>query len=360
VKDYAIFMLDPTGRVFTWNAGAEHIKGYRPEEIIGRHFSIFYPEDEVRAGKCTMELEVASRDGRFEDEGWRLRKDGSRFWASVVITALHNQHGALAGFAKVTRDLTQRRRLEEERLLLAHAKEAIRLRDEFVSIASHELKTPVTTLQLQLQSLRLSAGMQEERTAGKIDRAIRSGHRLTELIETLLDVTRITSGRLELHRHELDLAQSVMEVVDRFRESASKAACELVFNGESGIVGSWDRIRIEQVVTNLLANAIKYGAGSPVEVTLIREGHQALLQVRDRGSGIAADDLQRIFGRFERASSLRHYGGLGLGLFVTGQIVEAHGGTIEAHNAPEGGAHLRVRLPIEPAPRTLSLASEAH
>jgi PAS domain S-box-containing protein len=346
VKDYAIFMLDASGHVFTWNAGAEHIKGYRAEEIIGEHFSRFYPEEDVRAGKCEMELEVAARDGRLEDEGWRVRKDGTQFWASVIITALYNGKGQLAGFGKVTRDLTERRKLEDERLRLAHAHEAIRLRDEFLNIASHELKTPLTTLQLQLQSLRLSTGMLEEKTAGKIDRAIRSGHRLTELIETLLDVSRITTGRLDLHPHDLELSQVVLEVVDRFRETASKAGCELGYEGESGICGHWDRIRLEQVVTNLLANALKYGAGAPVSVTLARVGDEAVLEVRDRGSGIAEKDLVRIFERFERASSLRHYGGLGLGLYVTRQIVEAHGGQVNARNDPTGGALLTVRLPV--------------
>ena len=149
VVDYAIFLLDPTGVVRTWNAGARRLKGYEADEIIGRHFSTFYPEEDVRRGKPAWELESAAREGRFEDEGWRIRKDGSSFWANVVITALRRD-GELVGFAKVTRDLTARREAEEERVRLAEAREAVRLRDEFLSIASHELRTPLTALDLQV------------------------------------------------------------------------------------------------------------------------------------------------------------------------------------------------------------------
>src|SRR5690348_14021085 len=141
VRDYAIFMLDPTGRIATWNAGAERIKGYQASEIVGRHFSVFYPRVKIAEGFPWYELDVAAREGRFEDEGWRVRKDGSQFWANVVLTALRTENGELVGYAKVTRDLTERRRLEEERLSLARAEEAIRLRDEFLSLAAHELKT---------------------------------------------------------------------------------------------------------------------------------------------------------------------------------------------------------------------------
>src|SRR5262249_15029824 len=131
IKDYAIFMLDADGLVSTWNVGAQRIKGYTADEIIGQHFSVFYPETDVRAAKTAEELAIAAREGRFEEEGWRLRKDGSRFWANVIITALRDRTGKLVGFAKVTRDLTDRRKLEQERLQLAHAQEALRLRDEF-------------------------------------------------------------------------------------------------------------------------------------------------------------------------------------------------------------------------------------
>ncbi len=351
VRDYAIFMLDPQGYVATWNIGAQRIKGYSPEDIIGQHFSRFYPEEDIRAGKCDHELVEATREGRFEDEGWRVRKDGSKFWANVVITALHDESGRLIGFAKVTRDLTERRLLEEEKLRLAQAQEALRLRDEFLSIASHELKTPLTALQVQLEALSLRAGTMDEKLASKVRRATRSSERLAELIETLMDVSRIATGRFELNPQRFDLAEAVSEVVERLCDAASKASCELSAKTEGPMPGTWDRLRIEQVLTNLLSNAMKYAAGAPVDVSLTRDGERAVLEVRDKGPGLPEGDLQRIFGRFERAASIRHYGGMGLGLYVVREIVEAHGGTVTAQNAPGGGAHFTVRLPFTPPPR---------
>jgi PAS domain S-box-containing protein len=350
VRDYAIFMVDPGGRVMSWNAGAQRMKQYRADEIIGQHFSRFYPEEEVRAGKCELELAEAERYGLFEDEGWRVRKDGSQFWANVTITALRSPKGELVGYAKVTRDLTERRKLEDERLRLARAEEAIRLRDEFLSIASHELKTPLTALQLQLESVRDRVDLLDHKAAGRIDRAARSGERLRDLIEALLDVSRIATGRFELSRQRFDLAEVVRDVVERLRDSADKARCELSLHAGVTVVGTWDRLRVEQLLTNLVSNAIKYAAGAPIDVSLASEGESAVLEVRDRGPGISDRDLVRIFERFERAASMRNYGGLGLGLYISREIAAAHGGVVSARNEPDGGARFTVRLPLAPRP----------
>jgi PAS domain S-box-containing protein len=347
VKDYAIFMLDPMGNVASWNAGAERIKGYRADEIIGRHFSAFYPEEDIRAGKTEMELEVASREGRFEDEGWRVRKDGSRFWANVIITALYDQDGALVGFGKVTRDLTERREAELDRLALAHTQEALRLRDEFLSIAAHELRTPLVALQLQIDSLQMQSARLEPRQAAKVERASRNVQRLSDLISALLDVARISQGRLTITPRPIDLGTLVEEVIDRLHESASEAKCRVVADIVPGVAGSWDPLRIGQVISNLLANAFKYAAGTPVEVSLVRDGDMAILRVQDRGPGIPPNELERIFGRFERAASIRSFGGMGLGLYVAREIVTAHNGEIIATNREVGGAMLEVRLPIQ-------------
>lgn len=345
VEDYAIYMLDPEGRVSTWNAGAQRIKGYAASEIIGEHLSRFYTEEDLRAGKLENELETAARVGRFEDEGWRVRKDGTRFWANVVLTALRGARGELIGYAKVTRDLTERRALEEERIRLAQAQEAIRLRDDFLSIASHELKTPLTALQLQLQAVQeFLAG--DPKLARKIERAERSTERLTNLIETLLDVSRISTGRFELAPSRFDLIEAVTDVVERMRPSAERADCELSLHVEGSVVGTWDRLRLEQVMTNLLGNAMKYAAGTAIDVSARGEGDRAILEFRDRGPGIPEEALARVFGRFERAASSRHYGGLGLGLYVAREIVAGHGGDIRATNLPEGGACLTVELPV--------------
>src|SRR6185503_16560822 len=253
-----------------------------------------YEAAEIRAGKCERELEDAARDGRFEDEGWRLRKDGTKFWANVVITALRAENGELIGYAKVTRDLTERRRLEEERLSLAKAEEAIRLRDEFLSLAAHELKTPLTVLQLQLDTLHDRMDQSGQRVAKKLQRAAQSSERLALLVESLLDVSRIATGRFALDIREFDLVDSVNRVVDN--------------------VG--------------------------------RHGNDVMLEVRDHGPGIPAGELGRIFQRFERAASIRNYGGLGLGLYFIQAIVDAHGGTVTAGNASDGGARFQITLPL--------------
>ena len=343
VKDYAIFLLDDRGIVQTWNEGAQRIKGYEAREIIGRHISAFYPAEDVAAGKPQRLLGRALREGRVEDEGWRVRKDGARFWADVVITPLRDSHGKHFGFAKVTRDLTERRHAEEERLRLAQAQEAVRLRDEFLSIASHELKTPLTALTLQMQAARRSI----EGPAGqRLDRALRSADRLAELIETLLDVSRIVSGKLTLKMEPGDLAELAQEVIDRMTPSAAHAGIPLTLHVDGPLPGCWDALRMSQVLTNLVSNALKYGMSSPVDVVVRREGETAIIEVCDRGPGVPPQDLERIFGRFERAASARNYGGLGLGLYVTRQIVEAHGGSIVAENRPSGGAKFTVKVPL--------------
>jgi PAS domain S-box-containing protein len=343
VGDYAIFMLDPGGHVRTWNLGAQRLKQYRTDEIIGRHFSIFYEPEEVSSGKCERELAIATSEGKFEEEGWRVRKDGTRFWANIVITALRNSAGELVGFGKVTRDLTERKRSEDERLALARANEAIRLRDEFLSIASHELRTPLTALQLQIQRLRKLPG--NDKTATGLARADRSTLRLGELVEMLLDVARISTGRFTLSRTEMDLADAVREVADHMTDAAADAGCEVVLDLEPAR-GSFDRVRVEQIITNLLGNAFKYAAGTRVALTLRSQGGQAVLAVSDGGPGIRAEDLPRIFNRFERAASVRHFGGIGLGLYVTQQIALAHGGDARAENLPGGGARFTITLPL--------------
>lgn len=351
IEDYAIFMLDAGGLVCSWNAGAERTTGYTADEIIGRHFSVFYPAEAL--GHCERELTCAARDGRFEHEGWRLRKDGTRYWVSTGVSALRDDRGALIGYAKITRDLTAQRKLDDDRVALAHAHEALRLRDEFLSLASHELKTPLTVLQLQLEALREQlAG--DRITLAKLERSTRAVRRLTDLTEALLDVSRIATGRFQLQREPADLADVVGGAVDRLQESAEAAGCRLAVCADH-VAGMWDRSRIDQVVSNLVANAIRYAAGAPIDVAVTRHDACVAIEVRDRGPGLPDGTLQRIFERFERAASMRHYGGLGLGLYVVRQIAEAHGGEVTACNLPAGGACFTVRLPVA-APSTEPVA----
>jgi len=240
-------------------------------------------------------------------------------------------------------------------LLYREAQQAIRLRDEFLAIASHELRTPLTTLQLQLDSLAYAVGglpgNVSARFGRKIDGASRQSIRLANLVDSLLDVSRITTGRLPIRPESMDLVAVTGEITERFQAQAVAAGCALrLMAAEPCIEVRWDRLRIEQVLSNLLSNAIKYGAGQPIDILLDRpDRERARLIVRDRGIGIGENDIERVFGRFERAVSARNYGGLGLGLFIARQIVEAHGGEIRAGRASGGGAELVVVIPTEVA-----------
>jgi PAS domain S-box-containing protein len=679
VRDYAIFMLSPEGKVTTWNVGAQRIKGYSADEIIGREYALFFPPEDAATGKPARALSIAASEGRYEEEGWRIRKDGSRFWAHVVLTALRGEDGELRGYAKVTRDMTeqrlanearrrseieiaarqaaeqsearlrlseqlyreqheqltivlagvadgitaqaadgqllyandaaahscgypdaealmraplseilemfeahdehgapfdwsklpgrralageespsallrirrrsdnhewwsmltsravkdengvpylavniwrdvsaQRRRERESQFLaeasdvlsagldadtamekltrlcvprfadwsvvhvlegdslvvvsLAHgdprrveelrelqrrfpidmkrehgaprvvrtgrselitdvteallaesmrdperlvaarslgiksllvvplrargqtlgaltlayaesnqhydeadlvlaeelgrraalaldnarlygaAQEAVRARDEFLSIAGHELKTPLAALLLQLGGmLRLHARgdpPNAERAHERLQKSVSQAQRLDKLIDQLLDVSRITSGRLRIEREVFDLGELTEEVVARFAEEAHDSGTDVRLDAGGELRGCWDRLRLDQVLTNLISNAIKYGAGKPITITLAGTQSGVSLAVRDQGIGIPQEHQARIFGRFERAVSERYYGGFGLGLWITRQIVEAHGGTIRLTSQAGAGATFTVELP---------------
>ncbi|MFY2562845.1 PAS domain-containing sensor histidine kinase [Corallococcus terminator] len=350
VTDYAILTLDVRGHIASWNAGAERIKGYLADEILGQHFSVFYPPEDVAWGKPAWELESAIRLGKFEDEGWRIRKDGTRFWANVVITALFDETGELRGFGKVTRDFTQRKHAEETREL-ERLREALLARDEFLSVASHELKTPLTPLQLKLSAMRRIAEsnpealMADGRLARELAAASGQVRKLADLIDDLLDVSRINVSRLPLEPARMDLAALVRDVAARYGAQAAAAGCRLDVEAPTSVEGMWDRRRMDQAVTNLLTNAIKYGAGKPIHLSVSADDAVATFTVRDEGIGIAPTQQQRIFERFVRAVSERNYGGMGLGLFITHQIVEAHGGSIHVESEPGRGSVFTFRVP---------------
>jgi hypothetical protein len=354
VKDYAIFMLDTDGRVISWNPGAQRLKGYRREEILGRHFSRFYRAEDIADRKPERELRIALADGRVEDEGWRVRKDGSLFWANVVLTPMYDNAGSRhIGFAKITRDLTDRRLAEDNKHRLIEAEAAIRMRDEFLSIASHELRTPLGALRLLLATNELllrhdPPDIPALKERGRL--ATRQVKRLSDLVDRLLDVSRITGGHLTLRRENIDLVELVRNVIEEFVDTSNAAGCEIRFRGVTrSIVGFFDRLRIEQVLGNLLSNALEHGTGKMIDVSVDEMTGSALLTVSDYGPGISEKDLGRIFERFERGMAPRAHGGLGLGLYITRWIVEAHGGRIHASSAPGKGASFMVRLPLVPA-----------
>ncbi len=237
----------------------------------------------------------------------------------------------------------------ENARLFREVQEAVRLRDDFLTVAAHELRTPLTTLRLQLGSLLHHASRERlsPELESRLQRGMRQVRRLGTLVESLLDVSRLTSGELHLTLERLDLAELVGEVVERHGAEAVAVGCELRVSARSGLWGRWDRLRVDQAVAALVSNALKFGPGKPVEVEVARQGHLGRVRVRDWGIGIAEDQRERIFERFGRAVSARSYGGLGLGLYLARRSAEAHGGRAWAEAPEGGGARFTLELPLE-------------
>jgi len=356
VVDYAIFLLSPDGTVLTWNLGAQRIKGYEADEIVGRHFSQFYTPEDREAGRPQKVLELATSSGRYEDEGWRMRKDGSRFWADVVITALQEAPGAPPhAFVKITRDLTerraaedQRRRLEAEQRARAAAEGALAVRDRFLSVASHELKTPVASLQISTEAL-LRAREHDDLDDARLERGLRriatASERLGELVSELLDVSRLSAEPREPRRQPTDIAGLVRDVAARFEEMGNVKRIRISAPGSVPI--EVDGSRLEQVISNLLDNALKYSEpDAPVEVELADSEDRVVINVSDRGIGVDEETPERLFEAFGRGSNAEHLQGIGLGLYISRQIVQRHGGQIEASRRRDGpGSTFTVTLP---------------
>ena len=254
---------------------------------------------------------------------------------------------------RLAEDLARRaaRAVDNARLYQA-SQQAVRLRDEFLSVASHELRTPLTPIRIKVQGLQrqtqAAAGgvLPVDKVASVLDTVSSQTRRLSTLVDGLLDVSHLSAGRLELHREPVDLGALLHEVATAFETDCAKAGCSLELHVPGTVVGTWDRQRMEQVISHLLANAVKYGAGRPIHLRLEAEGGSARVMVKDEGIGIAPEALPRLFGKFGRVVSERHYGGLGLGLYIAREIVEAHGGTIRVESQPGQGALFEVALPL--------------
>ena len=240
----------------------------------------------------------------------------------------------------IVTDLSERKRQEQ-------AEAAVRMRDEFLAIASHELRTPLSTLVLRLGLLERHAITGDmKQVQASVNRAKDQTERMRRLVDRLLDVSQLASGRLELELEDGDLGEVVKEAVERFSEVASNAKCELRLTAPSGIIARVDRFRLDEAIGNVISNAIKYGPGKPITVDLKAKDGKATLVVQDRGIGIPADDLSRVFGRFERTTISHNYGGLGLGLYIANQVIEQHEGSIRAENRSGGGARIVIELPL--------------
>ncbi|MCI0574568.1 MAG: ATP-binding protein, partial [Myxococcaceae bacterium] len=530
-SDYSLVLLDAQGRV---QIGSGRLRGFHSEEFRGRHVSAFFTPDDVARGRPKRALQRALKHGRYREEGWLVRADGSRYWASMDIVPLWTETGELSGFASVMHDLTERKLAEEKQQLLDEAKrsereqrllyttsaalgsslkvehnlarvaqlvvpmladgcftllmdapetdgalrsvaiasvdaageglleqlastlgretswgprfrnvmrgatprmfhsggasppagfvddpagewllralgvhsvmvtplrthrktigvmtfvrfrskarflkrdlrvaeelarraayavesahlyqlaqQSISLRDEFLSIASHELRTPLSAVRLNLEGLQRLVSRRHAEGSGedvqrKLESATRQVTRMARLIDDLLEVSRLSIGKLELHPAELDLGKLVDAVAELFRDEAARTHTPLHVDTAAHVVGRWDPLRLEQVIINLVSNALKFGAGKPLELAVREQGEMACLIVRDHGIGISAKDVARIFGRYERAVSSRHFGGLGLGLYISQKLVEAQGGSIEVESRIGEGTTFLVHLP---------------
>jgi PAS domain S-box-containing protein len=342
VSDYAIFMLDPDGRVASWNSGAILMKGYRPDEILGTHFSAFYTPEDLAGKLPEAELKAASRAGRVESEGWRVRKDGSLFWANVVITAVYDEQRTLHGYAKITRDMSERKRLEQLEV-------STRRLNEFLATLAHELRNPLAPVRNAIGIMQLEANLSPrmQSCSEMIDRQI---SHLGRLVDDLLDMGRITTGKIELRLARVELGDLMSRSVELVRPLFDQRTQSVEIRlPPQPVAVRGDITRLVQVVQNLLNNASKFSpAGSRIDVNVARENNAVLIKVSDQGRGISPAGLTSIFDLFVQED---HHlnpteSGLGIGLTLCRSIVEMHGGTISAASPGHGlGSTVTVRLP---------------
>jgi two-component system sensor kinase FixL len=323
----AMVLADRHGRIVYVNDPARQLFRCRGDELLGRQ----------------MERLVPRLVG--------VRCDGTEFPAELSMSPVETDDGVLAMTA--IRETADSSWIDEERTRLTEAQQAVRARDEFLSIAAHELRTPLTALQLQLdgldQSLRALDPEQpgRDRMVNRVERALRNTGRITDLVNTLLDLTHIMSERLRLNLELTDLAGIVRDVADDYSDTED-AGHTVVVEAPERLEAVCDRFRFEQILSNMLSNATKYGQGRPIEVSLRTHEHAVELAVRDHGIGIAVEDRERIFEKFERGSAAQRFAGMGLGLYISRYLAEAHGGSIRVGSTDGDGATFVLQIPRHP------------
>jgi PAS domain S-box-containing protein len=351
----AVLIFDAgSGQMLYVNQAAGLLLGYSPADLMKLQPLDVVPE---LVDEDLVALLTPTADGKVSLETRCRRKDGSSVPVELALQHVSSNDGRIIAIA---RNITERKQAEEVReYLYQKSVEAVQARDEFLSVASHELRTPLTSLNLQieglLRGLRRSKGRNTpppEMILGKLDVAARQVGRLRRLIEELLDVSRISTGQFNVELETVDLAAMAKDMITRFADDAKKADCPVLVHADASVTGQWDRLRVEQVMVNLFTNALKFGAGKPVELTVSAEDDAACLIVRDHGIGVPEEAQARIFERFERAPSAQGFGGLGLGLYIAQRIVTAHGGRIQLTSFPGKGAAFTVTLPLAPAAET--------
>ena len=364
VVDYAIFLLDAQGHVASWNEGAQRINGYRPEEIIGRHFSVFYTAEDKARRKPEWELETASREGRVEDEAWRVRKDGSLLWANVVITALRDESGELIGFAKVTRDLSERRAAEQQAVAdakrVAESEAANRAKSEFLAVMSHELRTPLNAIAGYTQLLDMGIpGVVNDRQREILERISRSHRHLLGLINDILNLARIEAGRIEYRIDDIPLVELVREILPMIEPQLSRRHLSFAERIPPGLIVRADREKTQQIFVNLLGNAVKF---TPLHGRICIDAAVAAnrprfveVSVRDTGVGIPAEKLELIFDPFVQVdpSHTRTTEGSGLGLSISRDLARGMGGDLTVVSTLGTGSTFTLTLPLGASERTV-------
>jgi PAS domain S-box-containing protein len=351
MQDYAIFTLDPAGTVTSWNPGAERMKGYTAAEIVGQNFSRFYAEEDRQDGLADGILRTALQEGHYEGEGWRVRKDGSRFWASVVVTPLRTENGALLGFSKITRDMTERKRLMEQ--LKQHAKDLelrIAERDQtnadleaFSYSVAHDLRAPLRAIEgFTTAALDDSGEQLPTRVRDYLQRVLASSERMDTLIADLLQFSRIS--RAEITNSRVDVQEALNRALEHFDKDARSRT---VVSVEPTLAASAHQPTLVQAVINLVSNALKFyppGVTPYAEVKAFREGKNVIIQVRDDGIGIEHVHQEQIFRAFERLHSMQQYPGTGIGLAIVQRGVSKMGGKIHVQSAPGKGSTFSIEV----------------
>ena len=354
VRDYAIFVLDTKGNVATWNIGAERLKGYKPSDIIGRHFSNFYPEEDKANRKPQKELEIALRDGRVEDEGWRIRKDGSRFWANVVITALFDETGQHVGFAKVTRDLTERRRSElqaiEDARRLSQSEAANKAKADFLAAMSHELRTPLNAIGGFAELLSLGVhGPINEQQKEDLERISSSQRHLLGIINDILNFSRVEAGKVEYNIRPIDILTTVKSVIGMIEPLAKSKELDLrIDECPRGLMGLGDLAKCEQILINLVSNAVAFTERTGwISIGCGFGDGRVWIRVRDTGIGIAPEKLESIFEPFVQVgrSLTTSHRGTGLGLAISRDLARGMAGDLTVESKVGEGSTFTLWLP---------------
>jgi PAS domain S-box-containing protein len=329
VKDYAIIMLDPHGFVTSWTSGAEKIKGYKADEIIGKHFTTFYTAEDKASGKAELELQSAAREGRFEDESWRVRKDGTRFWANVILVPLRDLNGNLTGYGKITRDLTQRKKAEDEMRKNSIALSAANKELEAFSYAvSHDLRAPLRGVDGFSQALMEDYGDRLDEEGKDYLKRVRAGvQRMGKLIDDLLNLSRLTRGQMRVG--DVDLSKMARDIVEELRERDSHRKVDVIIQegletrGDAGLLGA--------ALENLLSNAWKFSSKNPqarIEFGAQDINGELVYFVRDNGAGFDMAYADKLFGAFQRLHHTEDFQGTGVGLATVRRVIHRHGGRI--------------------------------